>query len=217
MAVESDRTSAAARAVSNQAVGPDALPQSPRLARREARLAEILNTAWDIAEHQGLAAVALHEVARRVGLRQPSLYAYFDSKAGLYDLMYAQGYTVLLQRLESRVLPSEPRPALVTMSKVVVDFQVSEPARAQLLFMRTVPGFEPSPESYALAHRFLDLFTARLQAAGATELGQVDIFTALIAGISAQQTANDPGGDRWTQHLETVLDMFFTLLDQGRQ
>ena len=192
---------------------PGRAAQDPRLARKQARLAEILDAAWDIAREQGLGAVTLHEVARRVGLRQPSLYAYFDSKAGLYDLLYAQGYTVLLERLESAALPPEPRPALVEMSRMVIDFQVSEPAKGQLLFLRTVPGFEPSAPSYALAQRFLDLFTTRLKAAGARSDGHVDVFTALIAGIAGQQAANDPGGDRWTRHLVTVLDLYFSLLD----
>jgi len=186
----------------------------PRSGRRRARLAEILEAAWQVVGEQGLAAVTLHEVARRVGLRQPSLYAYFDSKSGLYDLMYAQGYTALLERIESADLPSEPRAALAEMSRLVVDFQVSEPARAQLLFLRTVPGFEPSPDSYALAERFLRLFTERLFAAGARDTGHVDIFTAFMSGIANQQTANEPGGTRWTRHLPTVLDLYFTLLDR---
>jgi len=48
----------------------------PRPARRQARYEEILAAAGDIAAEQGLSAVSLHEVARAVGLRQPSLYAY---------------------------------------------------------------------------------------------------------------------------------------------
>jgi len=197
--------------------GPTEPQQSvvdPRPARKQARVAQILDAAWQIAHEQGLAGVALHEVARRVGLRQPSLYAYFDSKAGLYDLMYAQGYADLLQRLESADLPVDPKRALVEMSRLVLDFQVDQPARAQLLFLRTVPGFTPSPESYALALRFMESFTARLLAAGATSQAHVDIFTALVAGIANQQTANDPGGDRWTRHLDTVLNLYFNLLQK---
>lgn len=186
----------------------------PRQVRKQARLAEILEAAWGIATEHGLAAVTLHEVARRVGLRQPSLYAYFDSKAGLYDLMYAQGYAELLERVESTTLPEEPRAAVTALARLTVDYQVSQPARAQLLFLRTVPGFAPSPESYALAQRFLQIFTDRLVAAGARSGGEVDICTALVSGIANQQMANEPGGDRWTRHLDTVLDLYFTLLDR---
>jgi hypothetical protein len=30
-----------------------------------------------------------------------------------------------------------------------------------------------------------------------------------------QQTSNDPGGDRWTRHLDAVLSLFFAHLDHG--
>ena len=33
-------------------------------------------------------------------------------------------------------------------------------------------------------------------------------YGSLVAGLGAQQIANDPGGDRWTRHLEALLDMF---------
>jgi len=186
----------------------------PRQVRKQARLGEILEAAWQLASEQGLAAVTLHEVARRVGLRQPSLYAYFDSKAGLYDLMYAQGYTALLQRLESATLPEPPRAAVTAVARLTLEYAVSHPARAQLMFLRTVPGFAPSPESYALAQRFLQITADHLAAAGAGTGAEVDIFTALVSGLANQQMANDPGGNRWTRHLDTVLDLYFTLLDR---
>ena len=47
-----------------------------------------------------------------------------------------------------------------------------------------------------------------LSALGAGSPAHVDVFTALVAGLSAQQIANDPGGDRWTRHLDAVLTMF---------
>jgi len=158
--------------------------------------------------------VTLHEVARRVGLRQPSLYAYFDSKSGLYDLMYAQGYTDLLERVESTALPEPPRAAVSVLARLTVDYAVGHPARAQLLFLRTVPGFEPSEESYALAQRYLRVTAERLAAAGARNEAHVDIFTALVSGLANQQMANEPGGDRWTRHLDAVLELYFALLDR---
>ena len=48
--------------------------------RREAKVAEIVESAWELAREHGIAGVSLHALAREVGMRQPSLYAYFDSK-----------------------------------------------------------------------------------------------------------------------------------------
>jgi AcrR family transcriptional regulator len=55
--------------------------------RREARAAGIVETAWNLAGEHGIAGVSLHALARELGIRQPSLYEYFDSKNALYDAM----------------------------------------------------------------------------------------------------------------------------------
>jgi len=186
----------------------------PRVARRQARLDEVLDAAWEIARAEGLAAVSLHEVARRVGLRQPSLYSYFPSKSGLYDAMFAQGYRQLIDHVAA-VSPraADPRRGLVALSRAILGFAVADAARQQLLFHRTIPGFTPSAESYALAQEFLAFVTERLRAAGISERADVDIYTALIGGLGAQQVANDPGGNRWTKQLAAVLAMFFAHVD----
>ena len=185
----------------------------PRVARRQARIAEILDAAWDIAREEGLTAVTLHEVARRVGLRQPSLYSYVDSKAGLFDAMYAQAYRTLIDVVAAAPRPADPRKALVSVSRTIIKFVVADGARQQLLFQRTIPGFTPSDEAYAVATEFLDSVIEVLQAAGVTDPADIDIYTSLIAGLGAQQIANDPGGNRWTKHLERVLGMFLSHID----
>jgi AcrR family transcriptional regulator len=133
-----------------------------RLKRRE----QIMAVAWDIASEEGLTAVSLHEVARRVGIRQPSLYGYFSSKLDLYDAMFGQAYEQLLERLDGVTPAGTAREQLLGLSRVVLDFVVESPPRQQLLFQRTIPGFEPSPSSYALATRLVDRTRALLSALG---------------------------------------------------
>jgi AcrR family transcriptional regulator len=176
--------------------------------RRSQRREQILSAAWDIAGESGLAAVSLHEVARRVGIRQPSVYGYVTSKLDLYDAMFSQAYEQLLARLDTTPPSGSARDQLVRLSRVVLDFAVENPPRQQLLFQRTIPGFEPSPASYALARRLIDRSAGLLSALGAGSAAQIDVYTALVAGLGAQQVANDPGGDRWTRHLEPLLDVF---------
>src|SRR5262245_11788333 len=52
---------------------------------------EILDAAMAVIGGQGVAALNLTEVARRVGLRQPSLYQYFDSRTAVYDALFERG------------------------------------------------------------------------------------------------------------------------------
>jgi len=80
--------------------------------------------------------------------------------------------------------------------------------RYQLLFQRTIPGFEPSEQSYAVAREVLDWGRRVLAGIGVTDPADVDLYTALIAGLVAQQNANEPGGDRWTRQLDRVIDMY---------
>jgi AcrR family transcriptional regulator len=187
--------------------------------RRSQRRAQILAAAWDVAAESGLAAVSLHEVARRVGIRQPSLYGYFTSKLDLYDAMYGQAYEQLLAELDRTPPRGTAREQLIRLSRTILDFAVDNPPRQQLMFHRTIPGFEPSPPSYALATRLVDRCVGLLSALGAGSTAQVDVYTALVAGLGSQQIANDPGGDRWTRHLEALLNMFldhFVVMDDSR-
>jgi AcrR family transcriptional regulator len=176
--------------------------------RRSQRRDQILAAAWDIAAESGLSAVSLHEVARRVGIRQPSLYGYVSSKLDLYDAMFGQAYEELLAQLDRSPPRGTAREQLVRLSRAILDFAVENPPRQQLMFQRTIPGFEPSPASYALSIRLVDRCVGLLSALGAGSPAQVDVYTAIVGGLGAQQVANDPGGDRWTRHLEALLDMF---------
>jgi AcrR family transcriptional regulator len=176
--------------------------------RRALRREQILAAAWDIASESGLAAVSLHEVARRVGIKQPSLYGYVDSKLDLFDAMFAQAYEQLLARLEADAPTGTAREQLLRMSRTLLEFVVENPSRQQLIFQRTIPGFEPSPASYALAKRVVDRSAGLLSALGAGSPAALDVYTALVGGLGAQQVANDPGSDRYIHHLDTVLDMF---------
>jgi AcrR family transcriptional regulator len=176
--------------------------------RHSQRLDQILTAAWEIATESGLAAVSLHEVARRVGIRQPSLYGYVSSKLDLYDAMFHQAYEQLHARIDAAEPTGPARKQLLLLSRTVVDFVVENPPRQQLLFGRTIPGFEPSADSYRLAQRLIERCVGLLSDLGYDDPAHVDVYTALIAGVGGQQVANDPGGDRYTRHLEALLDLF---------
>lgn len=188
----------------------------PRPARRQRRFEQILAAAWDVAAEQGLAAVSLHEVARRVGIRQPSLYAYIDSKMALYDAMFGQAAQALLDQMGDSEPRQEPRAAVRVRARLLAEHAQISPAARQLLFNRTIPGFEPSPAAYAPAVEFYSRWVELLSAAGVTDPADIDIFTALVGGLLQQQESNEPGGNRYTRHLDTVLDMYFDYIDRHR-
>ena len=45
----------------------------------------------------------------------------------------------------------------------------------------------------------------------------LDLYTALAAGLAHQQVANDPGGDRWVKQADRVVAMFLTEVRRTRK
>jgi len=171
-------------------------------------VAGIVAAAWDVATVHGIGGLSLHALAREVGMRQPSLYSYFDSKNALYDAMFADGNRQLLARLDALKLPSDPRAAVKTFMRAFVSFAVDGVARYLLLFQRPIPDFEPSAESYAYAEEVLGRAVALLRSAGLDRQGDVDCYIAMVAGLVDAQIANDATGNRWTRHLNRLTDMY---------
>jgi AcrR family transcriptional regulator len=176
--------------------------------RREARTASIVDTAWRLAQREGIAGLTLRGLARELGMSQPSLYEYFDSKHALYDVLFCDGNRQLIERIDALRLPKDPRRAVKVFMRAFTQFALEDDARRQLLFQRPVPGFEPSPASYEHAEQVLARGVELLEAAGLEDPGDIDCFIALVAGLIDAQASNDPGGTRWTRHLDRLIDMY---------
>ncbi len=195
--------------------------EGPRDRRRRQTREEILDAALAVVTEQGAAALNLSEVARRVGLRQPSLYQYFDSRIAVYDALFERGMREHLALVREAVAANPPGvPALRAIATATVRFSVEHPALTQVLFLPAVPGFEPSAQAYRPSQEAQQLtrgaFAAavergELHPAAAGERGTA-LFTALTAGIAAQQLGNDQYGGaaegRFIALVEPALEMF---------
>src|SRR4051812_43091437 len=147
----------------------------------------------------GVAGLSLGEIARRLGIRPPSLYVYFPSKHALYDALFARGWRLLL---ESMAEYHEAHPAseqdladiLLRYGNHFVRWSVENFAYAQLLFWRPVPGFRPSQSAYepavALYERNLE-WLSDLQRGGRirSDVDVADVlrdWTVVISGVISQ-------------------------------
>jgi AcrR family transcriptional regulator len=159
--------------------------------------------------------VSLHALAREVGIRQPSLYEYFDSKNALYDAMFADGNRKLIDCLSALRLPRDPRAALKRYLVAFTSFGMEDPARYELLFQRHVPGFSPSAASYRLAQQVLDSAVSLMRTAGVTHQGDIDCIVAVTSGLMESQLSNDPGGTRFLRHLNRLVDLMIDDATKG--
>jgi AcrR family transcriptional regulator len=195
------------------ATGAPSARTTPRERRRAETTAEIVAAAWELARHEGLAGISMRDLGSEVGLKAQSLYAYFDSKAALYDAMFRGAHEVLAARTRSWQMAvresSDPRVVAKELTGRFVDFCTEDPVRYQLLFQRVIPDWEPSPESYELAVEQLDLLRRFLAEVGIESDGAVDLWTAIVTGLTSQQISNEPGGTRWTSLVDGAVDMFF--------
>ncbi len=196
-----------------------------RQRRRQETMEEVLDHAAAIMAEEGVAGLSVGEVARRMGIRPPSLYGYFPSKNALYDALFERGARTILDRFraEAESLDVSGRSlaeVLLQSAESFVGWSIENPAYTQLLFWRPVPGFAPSAEAYAPAVELVEL--SRTWFAGLQQLGlirpdaEVDHvirdWTVLTAGVVSQQMSNAPGEPlatgRFTAALPDLVAMF---------
>lgn len=168
---------------------------------------EILRAAWEVARRDGVAALSLREVADQVGLRTPSLYHYFSSKAALYDAMYAEGMQQFADQVLASPVANDARETLRNRARMFVATAVADPVRYELLFHRSVPDLAPSPEHVGRALTILDTTRQLAAAAGIAGQAAFDLFMATIRGLIEVQIANEPTGDRWIRLVDEAVDI----------
>ena len=185
-----------------------------RTARRQETQAEIVAASREMVREHGLAGLSMRDLGERVGMRAQSIYSYFASKHDIYDAMFLEGYQAfaewMSQAASEEQLATDPTGAARRAVHAFVDFCTTDPVRYQLLFQRTIPGFTPSQESYAVAVRAYEQMRERLAPIGVRDQATLDLWTAMMTGLTDQQISNDPGGDRWTQLVDRAVDMLLT-------
>jgi AcrR family transcriptional regulator len=187
-------------------------PRRPdrRRARHEATKKTIADAAWTMIRADGLNGLSLRALARSVEMEPQSLYTYFASKHAVYDQLFGDANHELLGRLNAidTTTTTDPDATLRAIARVFVTFNAEDQARYELLFMRTIPDFEPSPGSYEVASQVFAKGRSLLDTAGLVNDADFDLWTAIVAGLTSQQLANDPGGDRYIQLIDAAVTMF---------
>src|SRR5207245_1043353 len=85
-------------------------PADRRARRRQETIEEILAIADDVMTEEGVNGLSLSEVARRLGVKPPSIYKYFDSLMGIYDALFERGQRTHLEIMRTAMARAEPGP-----------------------------------------------------------------------------------------------------------
>jgi AcrR family transcriptional regulator len=201
-----------------------------RARRRAETIEEILALSIEIMGSAGVGGLSFAELARRLGVRPPSLYKYFGSVTVIYDELFGRGQRAHRDAVAAAMASAEPGMASIRAGfEATARFTAEQPVLGQLLFWRRIPGFEPSSEAFAPSVETVELFrralveaAARGQLApeGASEEALL-LLSVLAAGISSQYMAHEPGGpraqSRYLRLVQPALDMFESAYRRGRQ
>jgi AcrR family transcriptional regulator len=186
-------------------------------------MAEALDHAEELMSAEGVGALSVSEVARRMGIRGPSLYKYFPSRHALYDALFARGLVAQQAAVRTAVEGVEPgMPSLRAGGRAIVRWCVENPALAQLLHWRPVPGFEPSAAVFEGSVREIDDLRAQLAeavrrgqlASSATSDDALRLWTVVLSGLISQQLANQPGvpfaEGAFSRLTDAAIDLFLS-------
>ena len=180
--------------------------------RRMSMIDEVVDAAWTLVHEHGLAGLSMRDLGLRVGLHASSIYQYFPSKLGIYDALFAHGHRQLQAEMADLDRTGDPESVFRAGSARFTAFCTADPIRYQLLFQRTIPDFEPSAASMALAWQSYQDMAGALSALGVVEGPDLDLWSAIQIGLTDQQIANDPGGQRWASQLDRAIDMFLAFI-----
>ena len=159
----------------------------------------ILETARAIMREEGVAALSMQELARRLQMRAPSLYHYFSGKMDLYDALFRLGFMLFAEEMDKAVVGAQTwQEELRRTFEAYMLFAQANPELYQLCFERPVPGFVPSEESlqlsfgrlrraYERSGHLLTQLDSELSAEEAT-----DLLIAMMHGLTSLHMANEP-------------------------
>lgn len=176
-------------------------PEERRRRNHDEMVENILLIAREMMQADGVAALSLNAIARRLGMTPPALYTYFDSKHAIYDALFKLGFQKFDERIQKGILEKgSPYEQVKAAIEGHLGFAQENPDLYQLMIQRPVPGFVPSEESMAASNSVLqkssDWFRQVLDEGGVVldmPLEEArDLLFAIMQGLTNLHLANDP-------------------------
>lgn len=162
---------------------------------------DILQIARQMMQADGVAALGFNAIARRLGIKPPSLYTYFGSKHEIYDTLFRRGFQFFAVYMEDRMDTDGDLEAFFRSSiTAYMSFALDNPDLFQLMFQRPVPDFVPSDESMTVSlntlHRMQSILQNKLTSSNVQPDEPIeqttDLIISLTHGMTELQLANHP-------------------------
>ena len=143
----------------------------------------LLASAADILESEGPDGLSVRRIAAAAGVAPMGVYNHFASKSGIIEALFVQGFERLGRAMSSLEAIEDPFGALTEGGRRYRALALAHPMAYQLMFLRAVPGFEPSDQALEIAAQaFAGLVTAveRAIRAGVIAEGSPTVMAQII-------------------------------------
>ena len=161
--------------------------------------AAILDAAVDLLENEGPDALSVRRIAAAAGVAPMGVYNHFDSKAGIVEALFIQGFERLAEALDTISEIQDPAEALREGGRRYRALALAHPMVYQVMFMMAVPGFEPSDHALEIAAAAFNALVAAVQ-------------RAMSAGVLAEASPTETAQLVWSSHHGWVS---LELMDMG--
>ena len=175
---------------------------------------DIVAAARRLLEERGLEAVTMQAVAENVGVRPPSLYKRYESRADLLRALLAQSLDELRQRIEQAAAGGKPKSRLIRMAWAYREFAYTYPNTYDLIYSRALPqGADPGDEArHAASKELLEILGAHVPAGRV--LASARLLVGFLHGFISLELAGAfrLGGsldDSFDTGLRTLLNALF--------
>ena len=181
---------------------------------RQARRAQIIRTAREIAEVEGWSSVTVRRLSDEISYSQPVLYSHFENRDGIVTAIAIQGFEELgiaLQKARDRVKRGN---AVETLANAYLDFAAASPALYEAMFSMNlnVPFGDPAtpPELQFAFAQILTLFSEQSAQPEITS----ELFWASLHGIAELIRTKRLPDKRLKEGLRTLLQIFSLASDK---
>ena len=125
----------------------------------------LLTSASEILETEGPDALSVRRIAAAAGVAPMGVYNHFESKFGIVEALYVQGFNRLGDAMAAMAQIDDPAEALLEGARAYRALALAHPMEYQVMFLRAVPGFEPSDPALTSCTRGFDHLVATVQRA----------------------------------------------------
>ena len=178
--------------------------------------AALLTAATTILEKEGPEALSVRRIAAEAGVAPMGVYNHFDSKFGIVEALFIRGFERLGQAMIEVAEVEDPMEALRLCGRHYRALALAYPMDYRIMFLRAVPGFEPSETAVEIAAQAFDGLASavrRAMAAGQIRVGDPTLTAQMIWAtvhgwvsleLSDMGFVDDPEAG-FAEHCSTVL------------